>query len=71
MKVPLLISLFTVLILSFIYGGAFTVAILYDKHMCIDSAIQNEVEYRWSIFAGCSYKQDNFWIPKENYRVLK
>ena len=42
------------------------------KYSCMSSAAQNELEYRWGIFAGCSYKHPDtgLWIPKDNYRAI-
>ena len=36
---------------------------------CEKSAIQNEVEFRYGFWSGCSYKHPvtGAWMPKDNY----
>jgi len=61
-----------ILLIVVMFGLPVSVALGVRNIQCSASAEQNHVEYRWSVFAGCSYKHPatGLWVPKDNYRAV-
>lgn len=65
-------TLWTIILTVVLVAAMMALGKSLDYISCASSADQNDVEYKWGIMAGCSYKHptSGLWVPKENYRAV-